>query len=388
MASKGKNRAVSEDMNSSPGIETAIDASAITSPSAVPSPVRKSKKGFTKRCPVCQDDIPTRLLSSHAIFEQERLEELSKQIPDHIDIPDSLDTPGAGPSTRRGAAVKARKSITNGKSPYSATASSLAEADKTIKLLRRHRRARNAKARDFSKAVLDDVDRRMQNTTGSESQQCPVCQLDIPLIEGGETMPEHVERCIKESVASEEHRLAELQLQEQRQSSSHDGELYEMNGVTRIRLTSLTGFAGTGFSIRNPADKDVDEDLDIEGADEDEFGDPQFDEGDVIVEETPSQGEGMDENDVPQSAALEPPDTSQAPSRTRTLRELVAEGKVSRNEPHGVLSLGNKTKDPSDLAITAAMSSGDKDALITALRQKIDTLVGFSFESSILKAPG
>lgn len=72
-------------------------------------------------------------------------------------------------------------------------------------------------------------------------------------------MAEHVDRCLRETAASEEHRLAERQLEEQRRlnSASNAEEVYEMNGETRIRLTSLTGFAGKlsmcvlqGFAVK------------------------------------------------------------------------------------------------------------------------------------------
>lgn len=59
----------------------------------------QAKKGVTKRCPVCDDDIPVRLLQSHTTFELERLEELAKQVPDDVELPSFLDnttTPGAG----------------------------------------------------------------------------------------------------------------------------------------------------------------------------------------------------------------------------------------------------------------------------------------------------
>lgn len=53
-------------------------------------------------------------------------------------------------------------------------------------------------------------------------------------------MAEHVDRCLAETAASEAHRLEEMQT-----SLNHGiGEVYDMNGETRIRLTSLTGFAG------------------------------------------------------------------------------------------------------------------------------------------------
>lgn len=269
-------------------------------------------------------------------------------------------------------------------------------------------------------------------TNGDGSQRCPVCQLSIATIPGGETMAEHVDRCLRETAASEEHRLVEQQLEQQRRLALTDGaeEVYEMNGETRIRLTSLTGFAGnflyfcfgrgpicltflidpgTGFSIRNPAEQDVDDDLDIEGADEDEFGEAQFDEADIIGSDSHSQAgtNGMDADmDGGERELLPTPlpnasifGASLPPARARTLRDLVAEGKVSRNGIHDILIAGVKGKgvdhhihdsqvstrqdtqqvvsaEDVDAAVEAAIISGDKDALITALQKKLQHIVG------------
>ena len=144
------------------------------------------------------------------------------------------------PSSRRGAAIRARKSMNGNQTAASPAGrlSSISEAEKTIKILQRHRRARHAKTREFSKAVLDDLDRR-HHEIGTTSQ-CPICQIQITSVRGGETLAEHVDRCLAETAASEAHRLEEMQT-----SLNHGiGEVYDMNGETRIRLTSLTGFAG------------------------------------------------------------------------------------------------------------------------------------------------
>lgn len=74
------------------------------SPGPLPLSLYQAKKGITKHCPVCNDDIPVRLLQSHVAFELEKLEELSKQVPQDVELPDILDntsTPGAGCVTTR-----------------------------------------------------------------------------------------------------------------------------------------------------------------------------------------------------------------------------------------------------------------------------------------------
>lgn len=155
---------------------------------------------------------------------------------------------------------------------------------------------------------------------------------------------------------------------------------------------------GSGFNIRNPADRDVDDDLDIEGADEDEFGEVQFDEGDIIMSESHSQGDVIDvgvnnELDMPAPSPHLPNDvTPGKPARARTLRDLVAEGKVSRNGLPDVLVGKRKSVDGSqaidvrnaqslsntedlNISVEAAALAGDKDALISALQTKLHNLV-------------
>lgn len=130
--------------------------------------------------------------------------------------------------------------------PSAGRLSSVTETEKTIRILQRGRRARHARAREFSKAVLDDLDRR-HHEIGTTSQ-CPVCQLQFTSVEGGETLAEHVDRCLAETAACEAHRLEQLQM-----TLNHSNEeVYDMNGEMRIRLTSLTGFAGDydSYSLR------------------------------------------------------------------------------------------------------------------------------------------
>jgi hypothetical protein len=150
--------------------------------------------------------------------------------------------------------------------------------------------------------------------------------------------------------------------------------------------------------VRNPDHADVDDDLDVEGADEDEFGEAQFNEADIIIPDSHSQpGEddvAVDEidQDSPSSSLPQDINISGQPARGRTLRDLVAAGKISRSGPNGVLFGHRKgIKDSAapapivpvpgraedlDAAIEAATLSGEKDTLIAALRRKLEAAVG------------
>lgn len=65
--------------------------------------------------------------------------------------------------------------------------------------------------------------------------------------------------------------------------------------------------AGTGFNIRDRADADVDEELDVDGNDEDLFGNAQFGESDVVpVNEDEDIDIGDMAEDVSEEAKPEP----------------------------------------------------------------------------------
>ena len=111
-----------------------------------------------------------------------------------------------------------------------------------IKNLQRHRRTRAARTKEFSKSVLDDLDGR-QRATGGPLSVCPVCQNSITIVPGGETLEEHVDRCLLETAASEAHRLEQMEIADRAMAPTEES--YSFGGETRIRLTSITGFAGS-----------------------------------------------------------------------------------------------------------------------------------------------
>ena len=134
---------------------------------------------------------------------------------------------------------------------------------------------------------------------------------------------------------------------------------------------------GTGFHTRNRDEKDIEDDVDIDG--DDGFGDIQFTEGDVLP--VPSSREEVDE-DV--DVEIEGNETSDVQRTQQTLRELIAEGRVVRNESGTEMDrtkakmeevLGLSETDKMDLAILAAKKRGDKASMITALENKIKQLV-------------
>lgn len=106
-------------------------------------------------------------------------------------------------------------------------------AEKTIRLLQRNRRARHTKAKETSRAILDDLDNASRpaasDEPGGSQSTCPICQQTI----AGEPLAEHVDRCLQETIAREEHA-----------GGHQDMETYEFGGEARVRSTVQNGYAG------------------------------------------------------------------------------------------------------------------------------------------------
>lgn len=143
---------------------------------------------------------------------------------------------------------------------------------------------------------------------------------------------------------------------------------------------------GTGFSIRDRKAQDVDDELDIEGEDEDVFGDAQFTECDILplqpdeeVDIEDDDGDGHGDSEPGPSTANNNTTlsrTSNASSRGRTLRDLVAAGKVAghANSHTKGKAVVEKQLDINE-SVKAARDAGDTVALLHALERKIKALV-------------
>ncbi|KIJ56985.1 hypothetical protein M422DRAFT_23119 [Sphaerobolus stellatus SS14] len=295
---------------------------------------KKPKRAETRVCPVCEDTIPVRLLASHEIFELQRVEEICQARPDEEGLVpwEQIEEGSAGPS-RRGAALKARRSINAPSSSSHQPSSSLsARVTKTIRLIQKHRRDRHAKLKELSRADIDR-DEGVQRS----GNICPVCQVRITT----ENFEGHVDACLAS--------MGE-QIRDNGADLAADGlEQYEIGGETRIRISGSVDPRGAGYDVRNPDQPDVEEEIDIDGDEEAAFGGIQFTERDII----PVNGRGEDEE--VQIDSDEEDGAGGGNQRVGTsLRELVAQGKVvlqsqSQDKPNGAQSTAILTTDISEL---------------------------------------
>jgi E3 ubiquitin-protein ligase RNF220 len=240
--------------------------------------------------------------------------------------------------SRRGAALKARRSFNPNQSRASLSGSGLGKPDllakvsKALKLVQRHRRDRHVRLKELSKADLENDD----GFVGTEKRVCPVCQTAVS--GDADVVEAHVDACLAHAVTAAASNGDDLEA---------DGlEEYEVGGETRIRIARSVDFRGAhlvlqfcqflirvtcsigaGFDVRNPLHNDVEDEIDIDGDDAVVFGDAQFTEKDIIFPDSTNSTEDEevridsdDEQDHIRLAQQERVGTS--------LRDLVAQGKV------------------------------------------------------------
>jgi nucleotide-binding universal stress UspA family protein len=187
----------------------------------------------------------------------------------------------------------------------------------------------------------------------------------------------------------EEQRLQEAELQraggEDPWGETYDGgaagHIGDVRGILPVFLAHqpcLNATIGTGFHTRDLNEQDVDEEVDVDGDDQ-VFGDPQFTEGDILPV---GATHPPVEEDV--EVEIEEDGEDEAQRAQRTLRSLVAEGKLVRRTSNDeiasakakmeeVMGVGDTEK--MDLAILGARKRGDKPSLIIALENKVKQLV-------------
>lgn len=134
----------------------------------------------------------------------------------------------------------------------------------------------------------------------------------------------------------------------------------------------------------------------MDGDDEAVFGDVQFTEGDILTEASTRAGPPDGNEDL--EVEIEGDSDDEAQREQKTLRDLVAEGKVVKRRttiPGGsgdveavkakmeeVMGVGDADK--MDIAVNSARRQGDSDALVLALDEKVKHLVSTTVINSIL----
>ncbi|KAJ6539656.1 hypothetical protein B0H19DRAFT_1180001 [Mycena capillaripes] len=364
-------------------------------PEQDPGPVKKYKKrAETRECPVCNEQIPIRLLAAHAALEAERVEAIIRRVGDtdvDFEALESLEAL-AETETRSRPSLRARKSLGSSSSALApgvdAAAALLTETAQTITSIKRHRKARHTKLKELVRADTDEgggsssrVRETWRRGAGAGGEVvCPVCLVTV---RGDEDVIEaHVDACLVDQTRRlEEARQAAIAEQRRRRDEDRDQDM-DLGGM--LGPGHVGSVQGTGFATRDPNSLDIDDEIDIDGDDEAVFGEAQFTEGDIVATFPPSQHIHPSNEDMDVDIGGD--------DEEETLRELVAQGNVIKREKSEQVEQGDTPQrdtaavdeaDKIDLAILAAKNRGDQASLVGLLQNKIKILVR-SVLSSVL----
>ncbi|KAI9000787.1 hypothetical protein BD414DRAFT_451451 [Trametes punicea] len=392
---KGKKRAIQQVLSEGEVVEASSSTSSAVRTSRAREkqpavPVKKPKRAETRKCPICDELIPLRLLSKHAVLESERLEEIVRAIGSTKVLVEAGPDDGLFARSRR-SALKARETMKPGSSSTSEL--TLEQTMKTLRMLKRHRKQRHQKLRELTREDEDDQwwgAQRRGNGVKGDGTVCPVCGKmvhgDVDVVEA------HVDSCLAHVRLTSE--------QEERRrgrggSASADGGIdVDVDGDEGLLPGVMEGVSlrGTGFDNPNRNVQDVDEEIDIDGEDEAVFGAPQFTEKDVLgttVEPEPDDAEIETDVDVDDTVAGGAGERrpEREPKKGTTLKDLVAEGKLVHKRVEEAKrsmeeTIGVSETEQADLAVELARKAGDQAALIRALENKVWLLESTKVSSS------
>ncbi|KAL3869717.1 hypothetical protein ACJMK2_042366 [Sinanodonta woodiana] len=228
-----------------------------TTPDAEGRNLRKQRKkildGQTPCCPICGLTLRLGETEQHFTQELEKLEKLSRSRKNSKDVTPQGRKCLPSPSSGR-----------RGKDSPSLEAASHSRYDSYLRI--RCNRQGRLQARS-----------RSRKKKATEETICPVCSER--LVGTPEELNEHAELCLKKQREGEENDPVDVD------GDTEQYEEYTWAGQTRIRVTSLLdgGFSGSGFQTackRGLQEEDVD--LNVDGDDSVEYGQPQYGEADII----------------------------------------------------------------------------------------------------------
>ncbi|KAI0092180.1 hypothetical protein BDY19DRAFT_983649 [Irpex rosettiformis] len=386
---KGKKRAHNPDSDLEASDAASTSCTSVHEEAIVK--VKKQRRAVTKKCPVCDEEIPVRLLDRHVDLEAERVEDIIRAIGSTEVL--SIAEPDDGFTARtRKSAIKARKSMQPGS--HSHDSATLEIVDKQLRLVKRHRKQRHAKLRDMTREDEDTEGLsgfrggRGRWAGSSQGTLCPVCMKMVP---GDEDVVEaHVDACLAHEARMQEEMTREVE--RLRREEEHIGNV-DIEGDIRILATDGASFRGLGFAIRDHGQQDVDDEVDVDGEDDLTYGAAQFTEGDVV---NPLDHRSNEDDDVDIDSDGDPPpqggSSSSGEIGARSLRNLVVAGKVvkktaiasstdeARREMNEVISVAETLE--LDRAVEQARKSGDSWALVEALNKKLAVLEATKVSSS------
>lgn len=361
----------------------ATEASEAPSPPPEDCPrIKKPKRAETRPCPVCDELIPLRLMALHSQLEAERVDEIIKQVGSSepillADEFDDLSYPGLSVGVRsRRSAMKAMKSFASS----SMSSAVNEELIKTMQTIQRRRKQRHARFKEMAREEEGYSERprwsRRTEVTSNEVM-CPVCSQGIRGDQ--EVINAHVDSCLVDESRRLEGERARRAVQDPAIIDEDNWGGMLQDGV----VGHIGNVRGTGFHTRDPTSQDIEDEVDIDGDDQDKYGEVQFTESDILPVDANSRSLEAEEG------VLDGDQSERGGSAQQSLRDLIAEGKnIRRQGRHpndinvGMFRTGEVEK--LDLAIAKAKQKGVLKTIVVALEDKIKYLESLRISSTSL----
>ncbi|KAG0221458.1 hypothetical protein B0O80DRAFT_435898 [Mortierella sp. GBAus27b] len=358
---------------------------------ASPTPIKRPKRNPSVKCPICHEIVAPGLYQQHYKMELTQLEACVSN--------ENL-------RGKRGAAIAATKQFTKGRNRGSASDN---EKRGMLKDIQKRRTARQNNKDNIHTGLgqeLTDIDLGLGGSFGDalagndSPAHCFICSER--LFGTLDDINSHIDACLANpQPAHHGHNSSGASTPVSggasgRSSVAADSfEEYTWAGQTRVRATAL--FEGSMRSLGSgtrSAQEDIDDDLNVEDDEDDEYGGAQFSERDVVMDDIDPDAGELREIVLESSMAVQRVPTSDhtgEPHRPSSSRQNgkgknVIVGRDNGN-PHAMdddmdddeeIDLEGideeDEKERVDALINAAFASGDTKLVIEALRSKIKHL--------------
>ncbi|KAF8980098.1 hypothetical protein BGZ46_004625 [Entomortierella lignicola] len=369
------------------------------------TPVKRSKRSSSVKCPICHEIIPPSQYQQHYRMELAQLESCVS----------NNRTRG-----KRSAAIVATKQFLKGKSRGSISDNEKRDMLRDIQK-RRAARQNNKDISSSSRGLADlglDLAGALGDTLTGEDAPATCFICNERLFGSLEDINSHIDSCLA-NPQSVDHgsrgnnssgtntpasggasgRSSTATTPNERMSDTF--EEYTWAGQTRVRVTALfEGGMGSLGSVSRLGQEDVDDDLNVEDDEEDEYGGAQFTERDIVMNDPDTDANELREIVLESSATIQrapssPEDSMEQWSRHADTREDkrvkidrdvdiedisgdpgdVDDDEIDEDEEIDLEGVDEEDESSRvDAMISSAFASGDTRLVIDALRSKIKHL--------------
>ncbi|KAF9431804.1 hypothetical protein BGZ76_011678 [Entomortierella beljakovae] len=355
---------------------------------------KRSKRNPSIKCPICHEIVSPGQYQQHYKMELAQLESCASN---------------NGVRGKRGAAIAATKHFSKGKSRGSASDNEKRDLIRDVQK-RRTTRQSNKDTRTTDGRGLSDFSLELPGalgdtlSNGDAPATCFICNEQ--LFGSLDDINSHIDSCLTNPQSTSIEitgiissgtntpvsggasvRSSTATTPNERMSDSF--EEYTWAGQTRVRATALfeggMGSLGTGARL---GQEDIDDDLNVEDDEEDEYGDAQFTERDVVMNDSSTDADELREIALESSAMVQrstSPAIDYENKRSRIDKDMDIDNTstgsndidddIDEDEEIDLEGIDEEDeKHRLDAMINSAFASGDTKLVIDALRSKIKHL--------------